>query len=104
MSDREVEAAIRQRVDLVNTRVDRYERMRKFAVISNDFPEELRSITTSEKIKIDRQAIEDGYRAKIESDLLQRPVPIEARLRQNLLDTATSAEGYTHEDLPGLFG
>jgi hypothetical protein len=51
----------------------------------------------------DRQAIEDGYRAKIESDLLQRPVPIEARLRQNLLDTATSPEGYTYENLPGLF-
>jgi long-subunit acyl-CoA synthetase (AMP-forming) len=67
LSDRDVEAAIRQRVDLIKTRVHRYERIRKFALISNDFPEELRSITTLRKIKIDCQAIEDGYRAKIEA-------------------------------------
>jgi long-chain acyl-CoA synthetase len=67
LSDREVEAALQQRVDLINTQLDRYERIRKFAVISNDFPEELRSITTLQKIKIDRQAVEDRYRVEIEA-------------------------------------
>ena len=56
-----------QRVDLINIQLDRYERIRKFAVISNDFPEELRSITTLHKIKIDRQAVEDRYRVEIEA-------------------------------------
>jgi long-chain acyl-CoA synthetase len=67
LSDREVEAALRQRVDFINTQLDRYERIRKLAVISNDFPEELRSITTLQKIKIDRQAVEDKYRVEIEA-------------------------------------
>lgn len=67
LSDREVEAALGQRVELINTQLDRYERIRKFAVISNDFPEELRSITTLQKTKIDRQAVEDKYRVEIEA-------------------------------------
>ena len=67
LSDREVEAALRQRVDLINTQLDRYERICKFAVISNDFPEELRSITTLQKVKIDRRAIEDRYRVEVEA-------------------------------------
>lgn len=67
LSDREVEAALRQRLDLINTQLDRYERIRKFAIISNDFPKELRSITTLQKIKIDRRAIEDTYRVEIEA-------------------------------------
>ena len=67
LSDREVESTLRQRVDLINTQLDRYERIRKFAVISNDFPEELCSITTLQKIKIDPRAVEDRYRAEIEA-------------------------------------
>jgi hypothetical protein len=36
-------------------------------VIPNDFPAELRSVIGLHKIKIDRQAVEDRYRAEIEA-------------------------------------
>jgi long-chain acyl-CoA synthetase len=67
MSDRQVEAVLGQRVDLINAQLDRYEKIRKVAVMSNDFPEELRSMIALQKIKIDRQALEDRYRAEIEA-------------------------------------
>ena len=67
LSDRDVQAALRQRVEMINTQLDRYERIRKFAVISDDFPKELRSVTALQKTKIDRQAVEDRYHAEIET-------------------------------------
>jgi long-chain acyl-CoA synthetase len=67
LSDSEVEAALSQRIELINTQLDDYERIRKLAVIPNDFPAELRSIIGLHKIKIDRQAVEDRYRAEIEA-------------------------------------
>jgi long-chain acyl-CoA synthetase len=66
LSDQEVEAALGQRLDSINTQLDRCEKIRKVAVLRNDFPEKLRSITALQKIKIDRRAIEDTYRAEIE--------------------------------------
>ena len=76
LSEREVEAVLRQRVDLISTQLDRYEKIRKIAVLSNDFPEKLRSITALQKVKIDRQAIEDRYRGRDRSDLLELPVSL----------------------------
>jgi long-chain acyl-CoA synthetase len=67
LSDREVEAALGQRLDSINTQLDRCEKIRKVAVLPNDFPEKLRSITALQKIKIDRRAIEDTYRIEIEA-------------------------------------
>ncbi len=67
LSDREVEAALRQRIDSINTQMDRYKKIRKVAVLSNDFPHEIRSITALQKIKIDRRVVEDRYRAEIEA-------------------------------------
>jgi long-chain acyl-CoA synthetase len=67
LSDSEVEAALSQRIELINTQLDDYERIRKLAVIPNDFPAELRSMIALQKIKIDRQAVEDRYRAEIEA-------------------------------------
>jgi long-chain acyl-CoA synthetase len=67
LSDREVEAALGQRVDSINTQLDRCEKIRKVAVLPNDFPGKLRSITALQKIKIDRRAIEDTYCAEIEA-------------------------------------
>jgi long-subunit acyl-CoA synthetase (AMP-forming) len=67
LSDRDVQAALKQRVDMINTQLDRYEKIRKITVISDDFPEELRSPTALQKIKIDRQAVEDRYCAEIET-------------------------------------
>lgn len=67
LSDRDVQAALKQRLDMINTQLDRYEKIRKITVISDDFPEELRSPTALQKIKIDRQAVEDRYRTEIET-------------------------------------
>ena len=67
LSNRDVQAALRQRVDMINTQLDRYEKIRKVAVISDDFSNELRSPTALQKIKIDRQAVEDRYRAEIDT-------------------------------------
>ena len=67
LSDQEVEAALGQRLDSINTQLDRCEKIRKVAVLPNDFPGKLRSITALQKIKIDRRAIEDTYRAEIEA-------------------------------------
>jgi hypothetical protein len=49
LSERKVEAALAADRHLINTQVDRYEKIRKVAVISNDFPEQLRSITALQK-------------------------------------------------------
>jgi long-chain acyl-CoA synthetase len=67
LSDSDVEAALCQRIELINTQLDGYERVRKLAVIPNDFPAELRRRIALQKIKIDRQAIENRYRAEIEA-------------------------------------
>lgn len=67
LSNRDVQAALKQRVDMINTQLDRYGKIRKIAVISDHFPEELRSPTALQKVKIDRHAVEDRYRAEIET-------------------------------------
>ena len=49
LSDQGLQAALKQRVDMINTQLDRYEKIRKTTVISDDFPEELRSPTALQK-------------------------------------------------------
>ena len=66
MSDGDVETVLWQRVLLINNQLDDYQKIRKFAVLSDDFPEPIRSIAALRKIKIDRQAIEERYRKEIE--------------------------------------
>ncbi len=66
LSDGDVETVLRQRVLLINNQLDDYQKIRKFAVLSDDFPEPIRSIAALRKIKIDRQAIEERYRKEIE--------------------------------------
>jgi long-chain acyl-CoA synthetase len=66
LSDGDVETVLWQRVLLINNQLDDYQKIRKFAVLSDDFPEPIRSIAALRKIKIDRQAIEERYRKEIE--------------------------------------
>jgi long-chain acyl-CoA synthetase len=66
LSDSDIEVALRQRIDLINNQLDDYQKIRKFAVLSDDFPESIRSIAALQKIKIDRQAVEERYRREIE--------------------------------------
>ena len=66
LSDSDIEAAVSERVDLINAQLDHYEKIRKVAVMSHDFPEQIRSTTALQKIKIDRQAVEERYPKEIE--------------------------------------
>jgi long-chain acyl-CoA synthetase len=67
LSERDIEAALQQRLDLINNQLDDYQKIRKFAVISHDFPEQIRSIAALQKIKIDRRAVEERYPKEIET-------------------------------------
>lgn len=62
----EVERILWSRVERINTRLEDYEKVRKIAVLKNDFPERVRTISAFEKIKIDRKAVEELYRDKID--------------------------------------
>jgi len=42
------------------------ERIRKIAVLKDDFPETVRSVTAFQKIKVDRKAVKELYREEIE--------------------------------------
>ncbi|MBI2986478.1 MAG: AMP-binding protein [Deltaproteobacteria bacterium] len=66
LTDREVESALWSRVERINARLEDYEKVRKIAALRNDFPEEVRSVTAFQKIKIDRKAVEELYREEIE--------------------------------------
>lgn len=78
LSDSDVEAALWQRVDFINTQLDSHEKIRKIAIISHDFPARIRSITALQKIKIDRLTIEDRYRVEIEAIYSSGGEPSEA--------------------------
>lgn len=78
LSDSDVEAALWQRVDFINTQLDSHEKIRKIAIISHDFPARIRSITALQKIKIDRLTIEDRYRVEIEAIYSSGAEPSEA--------------------------
>jgi long-chain acyl-CoA synthetase len=66
LSDSDIEAAVSERVVFINAQLDHYEKIRKVAVMSHDFPEQIRSTTALQKIKIDRQAVEERYPKEIE--------------------------------------
>ncbi len=53
-------------VKKVNARLEHYEKVRKFVVLAEDFPEEVRSVTAFQKIKVDRKAVAEIYRREIE--------------------------------------
>lgn len=66
IADGEITALLWSRVEEINGRLEHYERIRKIAVLAEDFPSEVRSVTAFQKIKIDRKAVEDRYQKEIE--------------------------------------
>ena len=66
LSDGDIQTAVWQRVHLINNELDDFHKIRKFAVLSEDVAEPIRSIAALQKIKIDRQAVEERYRIEIE--------------------------------------
>jgi long-chain acyl-CoA synthetase len=63
----EITDALQLRIDQLNQRLEQFEKIRKFAVIPDDFSDEVRSVTVFQKIKIDRKAVERRYRNEIEA-------------------------------------
>ncbi|HXV78874.1 MAG TPA: AMP-binding protein, partial [Candidatus Binatia bacterium] len=66
VTESEIAAALQSRIDQLNQRLEQVEKIRKFAVIANDFPDEVRSVTVFQKIKIDRRGVDQRYRKEIE--------------------------------------
>lgn len=62
----EVEKLLWSRVEKVNNQLEEPEKIRKIAVLKDDFPETVRSVTAFQKIKVDRQAVQELYRDEIE--------------------------------------
>jgi long-chain acyl-CoA synthetase len=66
LTESEITTALQSRVDQINARLEQFEKIRKFAVIQNDFLDEVRTTTVFQKIKIDRKAVEQRYEKEIE--------------------------------------
>jgi long-subunit acyl-CoA synthetase (AMP-forming) len=61
LSDGEIEALIRSRLEEINSALEAYERVRKFRLMPSDFPPEVRSVSVFEKIKIERTVVQERY-------------------------------------------
>ena len=72
LSDGEIEALIRSRLEEINSPLEAYERVRKFGIMPSDFPPEVRSVSVFEKIKIERKAVQERYE-KIISAIYSTP-------------------------------
>jgi long-subunit acyl-CoA synthetase (AMP-forming) len=57
---------LQSRIDQINARLEQFEKIRKFAVMQNDFSDQVRTVTVFQKIKVDRKAVEQRYQKEIE--------------------------------------
>ena len=67
LSKDEMNSILRTTIDTLNGRLNAGERVREYVVLDADFPPAVRSITQFQKIKIDRRAVLDHYRATIDA-------------------------------------
>jgi len=67
LSDSEIEAALRTQIEHVNSRLEHYERIRKFAVMAADFPTDVRSVNVFQKVKVERRMIAARYQREIDA-------------------------------------
>jgi len=67
LTDDDISAALYARLEQINPRLEVVERVRKLVVMQDEFPDEVRSVTAFQKIKIDRKAVEERYQKEIES-------------------------------------
>jgi long-chain acyl-CoA synthetase len=71
LTEREIATALQSRIDQLNQRLEQFEKVRRFAVMRDDFSDEVRTVTVFQKIKVDRKAVEQRYRKEI--DEIYRP-------------------------------
>jgi long-subunit acyl-CoA synthetase (AMP-forming) len=65
-TDRKRDTAALGHIDQLNQRLEQFEKVRRFAIIRDDFSDEVRSVTVFQKIKVDRKAVEQRYQKEIE--------------------------------------
>jgi long-chain acyl-CoA synthetase len=65
LTEAEIASALQSRIDLMNDRLEEFEKIRKFLIISHDFSDEVRTITVFQKVKVDRKAIAQRYQKEI---------------------------------------
>jgi long-chain acyl-CoA synthetase len=66
LTESEIATALQSRIDQLNARLEQFEKIRKFAVMQNDFSDQVRTVTVFQKIKIDRKALEQRYQKEID--------------------------------------
>jgi long-chain acyl-CoA synthetase len=66
LTESEIAAVLQSRIDQLNQRLEQFEKVRRFAIIRDDFSDEVRSVTVFQKIKVDRKAVEQRYQKEIE--------------------------------------
>ena len=65
LTESEIATTLQSRIDQINARLEQFEKIRKFAVVQNDFSDTVRTVTAFQKIKIDRKAVEELYQKEI---------------------------------------
>jgi long-chain acyl-CoA synthetase len=65
LTESEITTALQSRIDQINACLEQFEKIRKFAVVQNDFSDTVRTVTAFQKIKIDRKAVEELYQKEI---------------------------------------
>jgi long-chain acyl-CoA synthetase len=66
LTEREIATALQFRIDQLNQCLEQFEKVRRFAVMRDDFSDEVRTVTVFQKIKVDRKAVEQRYQKEIE--------------------------------------
>ena len=65
VNDADAHDAVMRCVKEINRRLDEHERIRDVALVREDFPERVRSVTAFQKVKIDRKAVQELYAREI---------------------------------------
>jgi long-chain acyl-CoA synthetase len=66
LTDIKVHSAVGSRIARINEHLEHYERIRKFVLMKNDFPPEVRSINVFQKVKVDRKTVAERYQKEID--------------------------------------
>jgi len=65
LTEEEIESCLWRRIERINEQLEHYEKIRKIALIPEDFPAEVRTVNVFQKIKIDRKLVAERYRREI---------------------------------------
>jgi long-chain acyl-CoA synthetase len=67
LTEQEVMRLLEASVARVNAALEEHEKIRKFVILGREFPDDVRSVTPTAKIKVDRRAVAELYNQQIEA-------------------------------------